>query len=169
MNFLGHVVSGEGVETDPAKIEKVKNRPTPANPDELRSFLAFAGYYRRFIKEFSKVARPLSELLPPTSAKKGQKKTHVEQEVFDRLKSLLPTPPVLAYPDFTVPFELHTDASGKAIGAILYQTQEGQKKVIAYASRVLNKAEQRLQAAGVPGFEVGSHSEVQRSLSGQSL
>ena len=56
---------------DPAKIQKVKDWPTPENADELRSFLAFAGYYRRFVKDFSKITRPLSELLPPTSVKKA--------------------------------------------------------------------------------------------------
>ena len=77
VNFLGHIVSGNGVETDPVKVEKVKNWPEPNKPDELRSFLAFAGYYRRFIQGFSKVIRPLSDLLPPTSTKKG-KKRHVK-------------------------------------------------------------------------------------------
>ena len=70
VNFLGHVVSSEGVETDPDKIEKIKNWPTPSNPDEQRSFIAFAGYYRRFVKDFSKITKPLTELLPPTSTKK---------------------------------------------------------------------------------------------------
>ena len=73
VHFLGHVVSSEGIETDPTKEEKIKNWPTPANSDELRSFLAFAGYYRRFIKDFSKITRPLSDLLTPTTKKKGQK------------------------------------------------------------------------------------------------
>ena len=153
VNFLGHVVSGNGIETDPAKIEKVQNWPEPSNPDELRSFLAFAGYYRRFIKDYSRIIKPLSELLPPTSTKKNQKKrtvewrwTDTEQEVFDYIKELLSSPPILAYPDFTLPFELHTDASAKALGAVLYQTQEGKKRVIAFASRALNKAEQKYSA-----------------------
>jgi len=153
VNFLGHVVSGDGVETDPDKITKVKNWPEPTNSDELRSFLAFAGYYRRFIKGFSDLTRPLSEMLPPTVTKKGTKKpivpwkwTEVEQKVFDTLKERLSTPPILAYPDFNLPFELHTDASGKALGAVLYQTQDGKKRVISYASRALNKAEKSYSA-----------------------
>ena len=153
VSFLGHVVSGNGIETDPTKIEKVQNWPEPSNPDELRSFLAFAGYYRRFIKDYSKIIKPLSELLPPTSAKKNQKKrtvewrwTDTEQEIFDKIKELLSSPPVLAYPDFTLPFEVHTDASAKALGAVLYQMQEGKKRVIAFASRALNKAEQKYSA-----------------------
>jgi len=150
VHFLGHIVSGEGIETDPAKIEKVKNWPSPANSDELRSFLAFAGYYRRFVKDFSKLTRPLSELLPPTVGKKERGKrvaktpwrwTDLEQDVFNRVKEILASPPILAYPDFKQPFELHTDASTKALGAVLYQTQGDRKRVIAYASRALNKAE----------------------------
>lgn len=128
VSFLGHVVSGDGVETNPAKIAKRENWPTPANPDELRSFLAFAGYYRRFVKDFSKLVRPLSELLPPTIGKKGERATKIplrwtvqEQNVFDRVKDILSSPPVLAYPDLSMPFELHTDASSKALDAVLYQ------------------------------------------------
>ena len=153
VNFLGHVVSGNGLETDPAKIEKIQNWPVPTNHDELRSFLAFVGYYRKFIKDFSKISKPLSELLPPTSPKKRKKNdnlpwiwTEKQQEIFDHLKDLLSSPPILAYPDFSLPFELHTDASAKALGAVLYQVQDGRKRVIAYASRALNKAEQKYSA-----------------------
>ena len=118
IKFLGHVVSGDGIETDPEKIEKIKNWPTPSNADELRSFLAFAGYYRRFMKDFSKITRTLADLLPPTSTKKGSKKSYTpwkwtenEQHIFEQLKEKLSTPPILAYPDFNEPLELHTDAS----------------------------------------------------------
>jgi transposase InsO family protein len=153
VNFLGHVVSADGISTDPSKIEKIINWPIPQNSDDLRSFLAFAGYYRRFIKNFSNISKPLSELLPPTSMKKCKNKkvvewkwTEGEQNCFDNLKEILSSPPVLAYPDFTLPFELHTDASGKALGAVLYQIQDGKKRVIAFASRVLNKSEQNYSA-----------------------
>ena len=104
VNFLGHVESGNGVETDPAKIEKVKNWPEPSNSDELRSFLAFAGFYRRFIQDFSKVIKPLSDLLPPTSTRKSKKKFHKdwewtenEQFVFDHIKELLSSLPIPLY------------------------------------------------------------------------
>ena len=150
VNFLGHVVSGKSIETDPSKIDKVQNWPMPNNPDELRSFLAFAGYYRRFSKDYSKISKPLSELLPPTSPWKGAKSksvlwnwTEKEQEVFDHIKELLSSPPILAYPDLSLPFELHTDASCKALGAVLYQEQNGLKRVIAYA---LSKSEQKYSA-----------------------
>ena len=153
VSFLGHVVSGDGVETDPDKIAKVQKWPIPSNADELRSFLAFCSYYRKFIANFSKITKPLAELLPPTSHKKGQKKptvewkwTDKEQQVFEHLKELLSSPPILAYPDFSLPFELHTDASTKALGAVLYQLQEGKKRVISYASRTLTKSERNYSA-----------------------
>ena len=154
VKFLGHVVSHEGIETDPDKIEKIRNWPRPSNPDELRSFVAFAGYYRRFVKDFSKVTKPLTDLLPPTSTRKNAKpkktkdwKWEEEHEVtINKLKDILTSPPILAYPEFQQPFELHTDASGKGLGAILYQMQDNQKKVIAYASRSLSRAEKNYSA-----------------------
>lgn len=118
VSFLGHIVSGEGIQTDPTKIEKIKQWKTPKNAGELRSFIAFAGYYRRFIKDFSKITKPLTDLLPGTSSKKNKKQTkiwqwtHKEQQIFDNLKEILTKPPILAYPNFQRPFELHTDASG---------------------------------------------------------
>ena len=86
------------------------------------------GYYRRFIRDFSKITRPLADLLPPTTAKKRGPKndkkpwiwTEVEQNVFDNLKTTLCSPPILAYPNFDLPFELHTDACTKGLGAVLY-------------------------------------------------
>ena len=125
VHFLGHVVSDFGVKTDLDKIEKVKNWLVPKNADELRSFIAFAGYYRRYVKDFSKLAKPLTDLLPPTTTKKNkskktQKWTETEQKAFVRLKTMLTNPPILAFPDFQQPFELHIDASGKGLGAVLY-------------------------------------------------
>ena len=153
VKFLGHVVSGQGVETDPDKTDRVKNWPTPTNPDDLRSFVAFAGYYRRFVKDFSKVTKPLTALLPPTSTKKNRKKVIVlwiwkkeQEDAFQLIKSLLTSPPILAYPDFKKSFELHTDASASGLGAVLYQEQEDKKRVIAYASRCLSRSEKNYSA-----------------------
>ena len=152
IRFLGHIVSGDGIQTNPEKIEKIKNWPTPKDTDELRSFLAFAGYYRRFIKDFSKVTRPLADLLPPTSEKKGRRKkedlvwTEKEKKIFEKLNEILTSPPVLAYADFSLPFELHIDASTKGLGAVLYQMQDGMKRVISYASRSLSKSEKNYSA-----------------------
>ena len=150
VTFLGHVVSKDGIETDPSKIDKIKNWPTPTTPEELHSFLAFAGYYRRFIQDFAKIIRPLAELIPHPTSKKGPKTkqkqkdwtwTEKEQKIFEDLKEILCKPPILAYPDFQKPFELHTDASNQGLGAVLYQKQEDLNRVIAYASRALNKSE----------------------------
>jgi len=154
VNFLGHVVSSEGVATDPSKIEKIKNYPKPANADELRSFIAFAGYYRKYLPNYSRLAKPLTELLPPTSEKKlkkkkSQKSWKWEEEheaTFQKIKELLTSPPILAYPNFNEPFILHTDASTQGLGAVLYQIQENKKKVIAYASRGLSKSEKNYSA-----------------------
>lgn len=73
MKFLGHIVSEEGIETVPEKVRKVREWPVPSNADELRSFVAFARYYRRFVKDFSKIAKPLYDLLPPTTTSKKNK------------------------------------------------------------------------------------------------
>ena len=97
----------------------------------------------------SKITRPLNDLLPPTHTKKGPKRSQkewrdTEEETFNKLKVILhfvSTPPILAYPNFDLPFELHTDASGKGLGAVLYQKQDDTKHVIAYASRSLSKSE----------------------------
>ena len=148
VKFLGHVVSRNGIETDPEKIDKIKDWPTPKTPSDLHSFLTFAGYYRRFIKDYAKITRPLFDLIPNPTAKKGSKENKIplkwtkeEEEIFEDLKTRLSSPPILAYPDFTKQFELHTDASNHGLGAVLYQIEGKVKRVIAYASRSLSKAE----------------------------
>ena len=147
-------MSASGVETDLEKCNKVKNWPIPTNADEVRSFVSFAGYYRRYVKDFSMIAKPLTDLLPPTSTKKNKKKqsqkewrwTEMEQTAFDNLKDVLTKPPILAYPNFELPFELHIDACQKGLGAVLYNIQDKQRKVISYASRSLSKSEKNYSA-----------------------
>ena len=149
VKYVGHIVSRAGIEPDPDKVDKVINWPTPTTPDQVRQFLGFVGYYRRFIKDFSKISRPLSDVMPPLT-KKSRKNSKIpeswhwgekQQQAFDHLKQLLSQPPILGYPDCSAPFEIHTDASLQGLGAILYQTQNNQKRVIAYASRGLTKSE----------------------------
>ena len=150
MVYVGHTVSRDGVGTDPAKTETTKNWPTPKTLKDVRRFLGFAGYYRKFVKDFSKIAAPLSALMPtPGKKQKGTMKpadkkawiSGLEQDTaFGRLKAILSSPPVLGYADYTLPFELHTDASSQGLGAILYQVQDGHTRVIAYASRSVGKA-----------------------------
>ncbi|CAL9683895.1 unnamed protein product [Knipowitschia caucasica] len=165
VRYLGHIVSKDGVETDPAKIEALKSWPIPKNLKELRSFLGFSGYYRRFIKGYSNLVKPLHELTsgyPPSQKKMkplirpehyfnpkepfGGRWTPACQEAFEQVKSRLTSAQVLAFANPQLPYLLHTDASSIGLGAILYQGQEGQKRVIAYASRGLSRSESRYPA-----------------------
>ena len=148
INYLGHLVSKEGVSTDPEKFKAVTEWPQPTTVTEVRSFLGFVSYYRRFIPNFSKVAIPLNnKLLQSLEGTPSQKKKYKvcwgpdQQGAFDTLQRLCTESPILAYADFKAPFVLHTDASGDELGAELYQVQDGQKRVIAYASRHLSKSE----------------------------
>ena len=142
---MGHIVSKEGIATDPRKVKAIQDWPRPKTVTEVRSFTGFTNYYRRFIKGYAKVARPLHELTSGENGKKKHSKVHWTercQESFDSLKKICSESPVLAYADYTKPFLLHTDASTMGLGAVLYQKQEdGKEKVIAYASRTLNRAE----------------------------
>ena len=160
VKYVGHVVSVKGVETDPDKIKKVADWPVPTNNAELRTFLGFSGYYRRFVKNFAQITKPLTHLLtgdPKYQKKKkfrSTKKTvavewrwgDAEQDAFDAIKGCLISSPILAYPVYNQPFILHTDASGKGLGAVLYQNIDGVERVISYASRQLNKAESHYPA-----------------------
>ena len=140
VEYLGHVVSERGIETDPKKIEIVENWPKPSSVTEVRSFLGFCSYYRRFIEGFAAVAKPLHKL-----TEKNRTFVWSEEcdEAFSKRKVCLTTAPILAHPDFTKPFILDTDASGTAIGAVLSQMHGDSEKVIAYASRSLTKSERR--------------------------
>jgi hypothetical protein len=138
LQYLGHIVTADGVAPDPKKIQAIVEFPTPKTPSSMKSFLGLIGYYRKFLPNFSKIARPLNDLL-----KKNQKwKWETEQEEsFQKLKEQVTKPPVLKFPDFTQPFVLTTDASDYAIGSILSQGDIGKDKPIAFASRTLNTAE----------------------------
>ena len=151
--YIGHIVSKDGIQPDPAKIEKVTNWPRPTTPEDVRKFLGFVGYYRKFIKDFSSIARPLTDLMPPPKSSKKRKPRQrdpsnqswiwgeLQENAFQKLKTQLASPPILGFPRYNQPFELHTDASMQGLGAVLYQEQDSQKRVIAYASRGLSKTE----------------------------
>ena len=135
-------VSAAGVKPDPSKTKAVSDYPTPKNVHELRQFLGLANYYRRFVQNFSKIAEPLHQLTRKTA--RGLQWNSNCQEAFDKLKLKLVSPPILSYPDFSLPFLLfflHTDASSSTIGAVLSQIQAGKEHVISYWSRQLHKAE----------------------------
>lgn len=116
--FLGHWVSKGQVRMDERKVQAIVDWPTPTKVTELRSFLGLANYYRKFIQGYSKKVAPLTDLL-----KKDQKWVWSErcQAAFDKLKSAVASEPVLRLPDFELPFEVHTDASDRAIGGVLVQ------------------------------------------------
>lgn len=139
VTYLGHIISEQGVRPDPQKIEAVKNFPRPTNAKNIKQFLGLAGYYRRFLNNFSKVAKPLTALLKKDQTFNWQEP---QETAFVTLRDQLCTEPLLQHPDFTRPFILTTDASGYAIGGILSQGEIGKDKPIAYASRLLNAAEQ---------------------------
>ncbi|WVZ76299.1 hypothetical protein U9M48_024286, partial [Paspalum notatum var. saurae] len=134
VSFLGHILSEKGVAVDPSKVEDVFNWKQPEAVTEIRSFLGLAGYYHRFIKDFSKTAKPMTSL-----TKKNVKYVwnSNSEEAFQTLKRLLTSAPVLAQPDVTKSFDVYCDASGNGLGCVLMQ--EG--RVIAYASRQLRKHE----------------------------
>ncbi|GKA68796.1 putative reverse transcriptase domain-containing protein, partial [Tanacetum coccineum] len=130
VQFLGHVINGNGIHVDPSKIEAVKNWKAPRTPTEVRSFLGLAGYYRRFIENFSKIAKSLTILTQKCKTFNWGK----EQELaFQTLKDKLCNAPVLALPDGPEDFVVYYDASGIGLGCVLMQ----RGKVIAYASRQL--------------------------------
>lgn len=135
--YLGHIISAEGILPDPDKINIVKNYPIPKSNDEVKRFVAFVNYYRRFIKNFANIVLPLNIL---TRKNVNFSWTHECQNSFETLKQCLVNPPVLQFPNFSDDnqFVLNTDASGFAIGAVLSNSNN---KVVAYASRSLNKAE----------------------------
>jgi hypothetical protein len=113
---LGHFISSQGIQVDPSKIQVIKNIPTPKTQTEVRSFLGHAGYYRRFIKKFSKIASPLFALLMKNDEFNW---TKFCQETFSTLKHQLSIAPILRGPDWTLPFHISSDASDTAIGAVL--------------------------------------------------
>ena len=139
-SFLGHIVSKEGIKPDPTKIAAVKKIQRPQTVIELRSFLGLTSYYRKFVKDYAKVAKPLYDL---TKLNVSWLWTENCENAFISLKDKLTSAPILAYPEVEgSEFILDTDASSFAIGAVLSQIQGGKERAIAYASRTLEKSEE---------------------------
>jgi hypothetical protein len=118
VSFLGHVISSEGITVDLGKVQDVLDWKPPKSVHQVRSFLGLAGYYRRFILNFSKISKPITELL-----KKGNKYVWSKDcdEAFQTLKKLLTTLPVLAQPNIAKPFDVYCDTSGTGLGCVLMQ------------------------------------------------
>ena len=139
VQYLGHILSACGVETDPEKIRCIADWPVPTCSKELKQFLGLSSYYRRFVKGFAQLASPLYAL----ANKREWEWSDSCSDAFLELKKKLMTSPLLALPRFNLDFILDTDASGEGLGAVLSQVIDGREHVIAYASRVLTKSERK--------------------------
>ncbi|XP_052271790.1 uncharacterized protein LOC127872504 [Dreissena polymorpha] len=137
--FLGHIVSSKGVRPESSNIAKIVEWPRPTTPKQVKQFVATGSYYRRFVKNFAKIARPLTNL---TKVDRAFHWTTECEEAFNALKQALIGPDLIGYPlNEAGSFYLDTDASEIGLGAVLSQMQEGRERVIAFASRATNKAE----------------------------
>jgi len=136
--FLGHVVSGKGIQVDPHKTKTIEEWETPVSISEIRSFLGLTNYYKKFVKDYAKIVSPLTALL-----KKDAEWIWMEpqQTAFDTMKKRLVSAPILRKPDFKLPFVLTTDASDLAIGAVLTQDDGKGPRPVAYESRKMTPAE----------------------------
>ena len=170
VTYLGHVVSRDGIATDPSKIEAVRSWPRPENVTALRSFLGFCGYYRRFVKDFSRVCYPLNQLLQGCTVAGRTEKKNIKEEwkdktdketkewyhpkeplgprwdedcekAFETLKRSLTEAPVLAIANPKLPYVLHVDASREGLGGVLYQDEGQGLRPVAFVSRSLSPAE----------------------------
>ncbi|RVW15674.1 Retrovirus-related Pol polyprotein from transposon 17.6 [Vitis vinifera] len=135
---LGHIISKNGIEVDKAKVELIVKLPPPTNVKGIRQFLGHVGFYRRFIKDFSKISKPLCELLVKDAKFVWDEKC---QKSFEELKQFLTTAPIVRAPNWKLPFEVMCDASDLAMGAVLGQREDGKPYVIYYASKTLNEAQ----------------------------
>lgn len=139
LKFLGYIITKEGIQTDPSKIQKIIDYPIPQTVTQIRGFLGLASYYRRFIKNFAAIARPLHD---QTKTSKKTPWTDKTTQSFLTLKRLLTTAPVLSRPDFSKPFILVTDASKLGLGCVLTQLDaDGREHPVIYASRSLKSSE----------------------------
>uniref|UniRef100_A0A1I7TMG4 RNA-directed DNA polymerase n=2 Tax=Caenorhabditis tropicalis TaxID=1561998 RepID=A0A1I7TMG4_9PELO len=144
--FLGHEINADNYTPNQANIEAIKKLPTPTNISELRRFVGMCGFFRKFVKGFSEITEPLTKL---TRKEVPFVWTKQQQEAVDKLKKILTSKPVLAFPDYTKEFHVFTDASAVAQGAVLTQTNEKDPKMfqaLAYASRTLTERETRRAA-----------------------
>ena len=138
VSYLGHRVTSEGLLPDPTLLAAIKEIAPPKNATEVHSFLGLAGYYRRYVKNFATIAGPLHALTRKDVVFHWGPEC---QDAFDRLKTLLTTSPITAFPDFSLLFRLYTDASAAGLGAILAQVREGKGCIICCVSRSLNQVE----------------------------
>lgn len=136
VEYLGHIISAQGVQMDPSKIDSITRWPYPTIVKEVRAFLGLTGYYRRFVQHYGIIAQPLTTLLK----KNAFHWTNEAKQAWDELKKPMITAPVLILPDFNEVFMIEADASSKGIGAVLSQ----KKKPVAFFSKVLSSTQQAL-------------------------
>ena len=160
VKHLGFVISQEGIRPDPEKVKALEEWPAPRTVRDVKAFLGYTGFFRKMVPHFHQIAKPLYDITAgniPLKSRRGKKKKTepvlslssditekwgtLHQRAFETLIEILSTEAVIGIADKTLPFELHCDASGYGLGAVLYQKQNGVTKVIAYASRGLNKTE----------------------------
>ena len=139
VEFLGYVVSGEGVHADPKKTHKIRNFPRPTNPKEVRTFIGMASYYRRFIRDFGTVSAPLVKL---TEHDAEWNWSEAQEEAFNKVRNAIADDAVQAHPDYAKPFLVDTDASDIGLGAVLSQVNDaGAERIVMIESRKLNPSE----------------------------
>ena len=135
---LGYIVSKNGIEVDKSKVELISNLPTPKCVRDIRSFLGHVGFYRRFIKDFSVIACPLCNLLAKDVPFAW---SYACEAAFDKLKTMLVSPPIMRSPNWNLPFEIMCDASDYTTRAVLGQRKDKKAFVIYYASKTLDSAQ----------------------------
>ncbi|GKD04458.1 reverse transcriptase domain-containing protein [Tanacetum coccineum] len=136
---LGHTVYGAGLEVDKLKIKVISQLPLQNNVKSVRSFFRYAGFYRRFIKDFSKISRPMTKLLEKDAVFDFNEEC---VKAFETLKEKLTNAPIMVSPDLSLPFELMCDASDFTVGAVLRQREGKHFRPIHFASKTLNNAQQ---------------------------
>lgn len=151
VKYLGHIISDKGISPDPEKTKVIETLNEPKSVKGVRSFIGMASYYRRFIKDFARIAKPLTQL---TKKDVPFDWTNECTEAFQTLKNCLTNAPILAYPDPSLPYKLYTDASKEAVGAVLTQDQGGSERVIQYLSHQLGGTQKKWATIEQEGYAI---------------